>query len=93
MDFYGPLMFVGLSKIRNSEINNPSPIAQEYETTYSGVWVINLETNQTVAWLRFDGDLSQIYDIGVLAGTVYPELIEPDHEKVAQIFNFPSNCL
>lgn len=89
MDFYGPLMFVGLSKTRKSDVVTPAQITKEGEETISGVWVINLEDNSTIAYVRFDGDVDQIYDVGVLTSMRYPELVEPDNENVKSIFNFP----
>jgi len=90
IDFYGPLMFVGLSKTRKSEVANPAPISEEYDETYSGIWIINLEDDQVLGYVNFEGDIDQIYDVAVLPGMSYPELIEPDHIKVPQIFNFPN---
>ena len=40
VNFYGGLMFVGLSKSRASEIKNPIPLNQECEETFAGIWVI-----------------------------------------------------
>jgi len=90
IDFYGPLMFVGLSKLRQSEVENPAPIASEYSESLSGIWIINLESNQVLGFIRFEGDVDQIYDIAVLPSMTYPELIEVDNENVKHIFNFPT---
>jgi len=93
MDFYGPLMFVGVSKVRVSDINNPIPVSMQFEETYSGVWIINLEDNSIVGNISFEGDVDQIYDISVLYNMTYPELIEPGHNFVKKIFNFPKGEL
>jgi len=90
IDFWGPLMFVGLSKVRDSEIKNRPPIAKEYDETFSGIWIINLEDQSTVGYIKFEGDVSQIYDVAVIPGVNYPELIEPIDKKVKNIFKFPS---
>lgn len=89
VDFYGPLMFVGLSKSRTSDVTNPAPINLEFEETYSGIWIVNLEKNQVMGFVRFEGDVDQIYDVGVLTSMTYPELIEPDNDNVKHIFSFP----
>lgn len=90
IDFHGPLMFVGLSKTRKSEVANPAPINTEYDETFSGIWVINLENNEMIAYVNFEGDVDQIYDVAVLTNMHYPELIEPGHKQVPKIFNFPN---
>jgi uncharacterized protein (TIGR03032 family) len=89
MDFYGPLLFVGLSKVRQSDVTSPAPLAQKYTETFSGIWVINLENNETVATLKFTGNVDQIYDVAVLPGCHFPELIEPSHPRMRNHFCFP----
>ncbi len=90
MDFWGPLMFVGLSKTRKSKMKNKPPIADEYDETYCGIWIINLDDNSIIGEICFEGDVTQIYDIAVLPDVTYPELIEPLDKKVKNIFSFPS---
>lgn len=89
MDFHGPLMFVGLSKTRFSTVAEPAPIAQEYAETKSGIWCINLADHSVVGYVSFEGDLDQIYDVAVLPGTTYPELLLPDDDRSMKAFNFP----
>lgn len=89
MDFYGPLMFVGLSKVRDSAVAAPAPIAQEYAETLSGIWCINLTDHSVVGYVCFEGNIDQIYDVAVLPGVVYPELLLPDDEQAMQVFHFP----
>ncbi|MBT4526246.1 MAG: TIGR03032 family protein [Deltaproteobacteria bacterium] len=90
IDFWGPLMFVGLSKVRDSETKNRPPIAKEYDETFAGIWIINLEDQSTIGHIRFEGDVTQIYDVAIIPEVVYPELIEPNDQKVKDIFKFPS---
>lgn len=89
MDFFGPLMFVGLSKARRSEVKTQLPLVEKVDETFCGIWVINLEDTEVVGFLRFDGDVSQIYDVGILGNSTYPELLEPSDERTAHIFSFP----
>ncbi len=88
MNFYGPLMFVGLSQIRPSEKRVPPPIAAEFAETYSGIWIINLEDNTEVAHIRFTGDLQQVYDIAVIPDAVFPELIDNSNSLIRHIFDY-----
>ena len=89
MDFFGPLMFVGLSKIRQSSVLDPAPIAQECGETCSGIWCINLDDHSIVGYVRFEGNIDQIYDVAVLTGAMYPELLLPDDTDAMQVFHFP----
>lgn len=89
MAFYGPLLFVGLSKVRRSDVVSPAPLAKRYEETFSGIWVFNLDSLQVVATLKFTGNVDQIYDVAVLTGCSFPELIEPGHPRMRNHFCFP----
>lgn len=87
--FYGPLMFVGLSKIRKSDVTRPAPLGEKYEETYSGIWVFNLEDGTQVGQIKFSGNVDQIYDVAVLSGCSFPEVIEPSHPRMRNHFCFP----
>lgn len=93
MDFYGPLLFMGLSKVRQSDVTSPAPLAQKHAETFSGIWVFNLDTLQVVATLSFTGNVDQIYDVAVLPNCSFPELIEPSHPRMRNHFCFPSSTL
>ena len=90
MDFCGPLLFVGLSRLRKSDVSRPAPLQKRHDTTYSGIWVFNLDNNKEVASLRFTGDVDQIYDVAVLGHCAFPELIEPDHPRMRNHFCLPA---
>jgi len=85
--FYKGLMFVGLSKVRASDIQNPIPLTKEDET-YSGVWIVNLEDNNEVGHIKFSGDVDQIYDIAIMPDSTYPELLEQDSSLIRHIYDF-----
>ncbi len=86
--FYGGIMFVGSSKVRASEIKNPIPISKEYEETYAGIWMINLEDNSEIGYIKFNGNVDQIYDIGVISNSNNPEIIDINSSLVRHIFDF-----
>lgn len=89
MDFYGPLMFVGLSRVRVSNVEEPLPLTSKYEETCSGVWVFNLINKTLVGKVLFSGTVDQIYDVAVVPGCRYPELIEPVNPRMRNHFSFP----
>lgn len=89
MAFHGPLLFLGLSKVRRSDVTAEAPLGARHERTCSGIWVFSLETLQVVATLSFTGNVDQIYDVAVLPGCHFPELIEPGHPRMRNHFCFP----
>lgn len=89
MDFYGSIVFVGLSKVRKADVTSPAPLAQKYDETYSGIWVINLEDNSEVGNIKFTGNVDQIYDIAVIPDCSFPELLEPNNPRMRNHFSLP----
>jgi uncharacterized protein (TIGR03032 family) len=89
INFFGPLMFVGLSRVRSSDIKDPIPLAKQPTPTECGLRVFNLETMQEIAHLAFTGEVDQLYDIAVIPEAAWPELIEFDHPRMRQVFDFP----
>ena len=49
-----------------------------------GVWVVNIETGQTVGFLRFEAGVQEIFAVQVLRGMRFPELLEWNDERLAQ---------
>ncbi len=86
--FYGGVMFVGLSQVRASEIKNPTPLSKEYDETYAGVWMINLEDNTEIGHIKFDGDVDQIYDIAIIPNSTMPELLNVSSSLTRHLFDF-----
>lgn len=89
MDFWGPFMFVGTSLARFSDISNPPPIYEDLSTTVCGVWVINIETAEIVGSIKFSSGIEQLYDVAVLGGVCFPEVVEPSSELSYDAFNLP----
>jgi len=89
MDFYGPIMFVGLSKVRQADVTHPAPLAEKHDETYSGIWLFNLDNNSEIGHIKFTGNVDQIYDIAVIPDCSYPELIEPSHPRMRNHFSHP----
>ncbi|WP_085298174.1 TIGR03032 family protein [Cognaticolwellia mytili] len=92
MDFYGPIMFVGLSKLRAGDVSKPAPLTEKHQQTHSGIWLFNLDANgdqQEIGHIKFTGNVDQIYDVAVIPGSSFPELIEPSHPRMRNHFCHP----
>ena len=72
------LAFVGLSKIRETAVFGGAPIAAYHDRLLCGVGVIELATGTTVATLQFDGGVTEIFDVQVVAGARCPTLAGDD---------------
>ena len=76
LDFYGPYAFVGLSQVRESAVFSGIPITERLtvEERACGRWVVDLRTGQTVAFLRFEAGVQEVFAVQVLPFR-YPEIL------------------
>lgn len=89
MDFYGPIAFVGSSKVRLTQVSSAAPLSEKFDETFSGIWLINLEDNTVLGYIKFTGNVDQIYDVAVIPGCSFPELLEPSHPRMRNHFCLP----
>ncbi len=85
--FAGPYAFLGLSQVRE-KVFDGIPIAKRAER-HCGVWVVDVRDGKTVAFVRFEGIVQEIFDVQLLAGVRYPDVLEPTDEHVGAAFTLP----
>jgi uncharacterized protein (TIGR03032 family) len=91
--FAGPYAFVGLSQVRESNVFGGIPLTERVAERECGVYAIDLRTGHTAAFLRFEGDVREIFDVQVLPNAVYPELLEIHSPLVASSYSVPDEKL
>ncbi len=76
---FGPLAFVGLSKLRkkNSSIDG-GPIADRRETLKCGIAVVDLASGRQVALLEFQTGIEEVFEVQVLPGLRCPLISGPN---------------
>lgn len=92
--FAGPLAFVGLSQVRESVFEG-IPLAERLAAheRACGVWVVDTRDGRTVAFVRFEGVVQEIFDVLMLPGMRYPELLEPEADLVSGSFELSDAAL
>ncbi len=93
LDFWGNLAFVGLSQVRETAVFSGIPLTQRLEERICGVWVIHIETGQTVAFLKFEDAVQEIFAVEVLPGIRFPEIIDWDEKLIASSYVLPDEAL
>ncbi len=93
LDFAGPLAFIGLSQVRETAVFGGLPITQGAKERNCGVWVVDLRSGQTVAFLKFQGDVQEIFAVQVLQGIRFPELLTDDEKVLTNSFVLPEESL
>jgi uncharacterized protein (TIGR03032 family) len=93
LDFCGPLAFIGLSQVRESAVFSGIPLVERVADRSCGVWVLDTRTGNTVAFLRFEDAVQEIFAVQVLPGMRYPDLISDDVAFLANSFVLPDGSL
>ncbi len=93
IDFHQGLAFIGLSQVRESALFSGLPLTEKPDERYCGIWVIELATGNTVAFLRFEGAVQEIFSVQVMANTRFPDLLEDDDPLVSQTYVLPDENL
>ena len=85
----GPYAFVGLSKIRKTSAMDGVPLAERREQLKCGVAVVNLRGGRVTAMLEFQTAVEEIFDVQLLAGVGFPEVMGFQKDTVQHTFVVP----
>ncbi|HEV3022150.1 MAG TPA: TIGR03032 family protein [Pirellulales bacterium] len=94
LDFAGDLAFVGLSQVRESAVFSGIPITERLapEERTCGVCVVDLQRGETVALLKFESGVQEVFAVALLARR-FPDLINDDDTLLESSFVVPTECL
>src|SRR5947209_6913948 len=85
----GPYAFVGLSRIRRTSAMDGVPLAQRREQLKCGVAVVDLRNGQVIALLEFQTAVEEIFDVQLLPGLRFPEVIGFQQATIQHTFVVP----
>jgi uncharacterized protein (TIGR03032 family) len=92
LSFAGPLAFIGLSQLRESNTFTDIPITDELDRRACGVWIVHIETGEIVALLRFEDAVQEIFAVEA-APVRFPELVGLDNKLIQSTFVLPDEAL
>jgi uncharacterized protein (TIGR03032 family) len=90
--FAGRVAFVGLSQVRE-HVFADLPLGDRLPERLCGVWAIDTVTGATLGYIRFDGAVQEIFDVQLLRGATYPELVEPEADLVSMAIQLPPEAM
>jgi uncharacterized protein (TIGR03032 family) len=93
LDFFGPLAFIGLSQVRETAVFSGIPITEQNIERNSGVWVINIQTGQVVAFVKFEDALQEIFAVQILQGIISPDLVNDELEMMHSSYELPDEAM
>ena len=85
----GPYAFIGLSKIRATSVMDGVPLAQRRAELKCGAAVVDLRQGQIVAGLEFQTAVEEIFDVQLLPGVGFPEVVGFQKETIQHTFIIP----
>ena len=92
LDFVGDYAFVGLSQVRESATFGGIPLVDRLEERICGVWVVDIRNGQTVAFLRFDSGVREIFAVQAMPAR-FPEVLPWNHTLMNTSYVLPDAAL
>ena len=93
LDFYGPLAFIGLSQVRESAVFSGIPLTDRITDRSCGVWVVNIDRAEIVAFLGFEDAVQEVFAVQVLPGIRFPELVIENNDFIKSSYVLPEEAL
>jgi uncharacterized protein (TIGR03032 family) len=87
--FAGRLAFVGLSKIRPTSAMDGVPLADRRHELKCGVAAIDLDRGRVEGFLEFQSAVEEVFDVQLLPGVRFPEVLGFQKEDVNHTFVVP----
>jgi uncharacterized protein (TIGR03032 family) len=84
--------FIGLSKIRATSAMDGVPLAERRDQLKSGVAVVDLRTGRVCASVTFESAVEEVFDIQLLMGQRFPEILGFQKEALQNTFVVPPEC-
>ncbi len=85
----GAYAFVGLSRIRSTSAMDGVPLAERRDQLQCGIGVIDLRSGQTIAFLNFQTAVEEVFDVQLLPGIRFPEVVGFQKETLHHTFVIP----
>lgn len=92
IDFYGNFAFIGLSQIRETAIFSGIPITERLEERNCGVWVVNINSGEIIAFLKFEDAVQEIFAISIFPGYRFPEVIDWEEKLLKSSYVLPDRA-
>jgi uncharacterized protein (TIGR03032 family) len=90
---HGDIAAIGLSKPRNKRFEGldlDSELAKRDADPWCGVQFVSLTTGDVIHWIRFEGDLNEVFDVSFLLGVHNPMLVGLRTSDVRELITFES---
>lgn len=93
LSIIGNVAAVGLSKPRNQRFEGlqlDEELKKRDAEPWCGVQIISLANGDVTNWIRFDGDITEIFDIAFLPNVKHPMMIGLRTNEIRDLITFES---
>jgi uncharacterized protein (TIGR03032 family) len=90
LSFTGNFALVGLCQIREKHIFGGLPVQQREKKLLCGVAIIDLNTNQQVAFFEFTAGVQELYEVLFLSEMHRPMILNREREATREAFTAPA---
>ncbi len=90
--FHGPLAFVGLSQVRETAAFSGIPLTQTRAERYCGLWVVDCRSGETLAFLRFEEAVQEIFAVAILPSR-FPDILLDNEVLLGSSYVLPDAAL
>jgi uncharacterized protein (TIGR03032 family) len=94
LSMIGNVAAVGLSKARNGRFSGlalDDELKKRDADAWCGVQIVSLTNGDVLQWIRFEGDISEIFDISFLAGVRNPMMVGLRTAEIRELITFESD--
>ncbi len=92
LDFVGRFAFVGLSQVRETAVFAGLPLTERVAERKCGIWVVDIEQSQIVAFLSFTGDVREIFAVQLIPGR-YPAILDFTDPLLRSSYALPDDAI
>jgi uncharacterized protein (TIGR03032 family) len=89
MTLHGRYAFIGLSKIRPTSVMDGVPLAKRRYELKCGVVIVDLVSGRIVGLLEFRSAVEELFDVQLLPGLRFPEVLGFQKEDIHHVFVIP----
>ncbi len=92
LDFVQNYAIIGLSQVRETAVFAGLPLTEREQERRCGVWIVDINTGNTVAFLAFSEGVQEIFSVQMVPWR-YPALLDLNDPLLSNSFSIPDEAL
>lgn len=92
LDFVDRFALIGLSQVRETNVFAGLPLTRRESERQCGVWVVNIETGETAAYVSFTGEVREIFAVQLVPFR-FPVVLDASDPLVRTSYALPDEAL